>query len=75
MSDEQVSFELFVCSDVSDIHDTIKVTVYDENPDKKSVFLGAVAIPLLKVLQLLKVLEFLSKSTRLGNDYFTNSRR
>jgi len=38
-----------ICSDVDDIHSVLKVTVLDENPDKKVDFLGKVAIPLLRV--------------------------
>jgi len=36
---------------VKDIHSVLEVSVYDEDPDKKSDFLGKVAIPLLKVSQ------------------------
>ena len=44
---ENYLFLLF--SDVKDIHSVLEVTVYDEDRDKKSEFLGKVAIPLLKV--------------------------
>jgi len=36
-------------SDVGDIHAVLEVFIYDENADKKAVFLGKVAIPLLRV--------------------------
>lgn len=36
-------------SSVKDIHETLEITVYDEDPNKKVEFLGKVAIPLLKV--------------------------
>ena len=34
---------------VTDIHAVLEVVVFDENPDKKAVFLGKIAIPLLRV--------------------------
>ncbi|VDN04168.1 unnamed protein product [Thelazia callipaeda] len=34
---------------VKDIHSTLEITVYDEDPNKKAEFLGKVAIPLLKI--------------------------
>jgi len=34
---------------VKDIHETVELTVYDEDRDKKVEFLGKVAIPLLTV--------------------------
>jgi len=40
---------MMIGSDVSDIHTALEVFVYDENPDKKSVFLGKIAVPLLRV--------------------------
>jgi len=40
---------MVTCSEISDIHDVLEVFVYDENTDKKNVFLGKVAIPLLRV--------------------------
>jgi len=40
---------MMIGSDVSDIHAVLEVFIYDENADKKAVFLGKVAIPLLRV--------------------------
>ena len=36
-------------SNVRDIHSVLEITVYDEDRDKKSEFLGKVSIPVLKV--------------------------
>ena len=38
-----------VFSDVTDIHSVLEISVYDEDRDKKTDFLGRIAIPLLKV--------------------------
>jgi hypothetical protein len=40
---------VFIFSQVKDIHSVLEITVYDEDRDKKVEFLGKVAIPLLKV--------------------------
>ena len=39
----------FRYSKVRDIHAVLEVTVYDEDCNKKSEFLGKIAIPLLRV--------------------------
>ncbi len=36
-------------SDILDIHDCLDVTVFDEDKDHKSEFLGRVKIPLLRI--------------------------
>jgi hypothetical protein len=42
-------FVLLCGSDVKDIHETLEVTVYDEDYAGKDEFLGRVLIPLLRV--------------------------
>jgi hypothetical protein len=37
------------CSDVKDIHDVLDVSVFDEDKDHRSEFLGRVKIPLVRV--------------------------
>lgn len=39
---------------IKDIHDVVKLTVFDDNGDKAPNFLGKVAIPLLSVSQPLR---------------------
>ena len=36
-------------SKVTDIHSVLEITVFDEDADKKSEFLGKISIPLLQV--------------------------
>jgi Ca2+-dependent lipid-binding protein len=40
---------LFVHSFVKDVHESVELTVFDEDPNKRAEFLGKLAIPLLKV--------------------------
>ncbi|KAI6179801.1 Multiple C2 and transmembrane domain-containing protein 2 [Aphelenchoides besseyi] len=43
------TFDKMFSFPVKDIHESLEVTVYDEDPNKKVEFLGKIAIPLLKI--------------------------
>lgn len=48
------SYHVFQLRPIKDIHDVVKLTVFDDNGDKAPNFLGKVAIPLLSVSQPLR---------------------